>query len=135
MVTFTSGGPTYPIGIPVMLLAFVEDVLFATVVVLIAMHSYILDHDPLRATLRALAWLFLFGLAVALCNFAWPLISFYVPILPERVFIWMIMDFSRTMLLGNIVWFGTILPLECIIIVILWMRLKRNLARWLKLEQ
>ncbi len=130
-VSFQDGGLYFPVGPLIMLLAFIEDLFFATVIVLIALRAYLFQPDAMQATLGAIVRLFLFGLAVCLCSWAWPLILNFLPI---PWIGWMLTDFGRFLLLGNLVWFALILPLETILVALLWWKLTRKLSRWLQRE-
>jgi hypothetical protein len=124
-------GPSIPLGIPIMGLAFAEDVLFATVVVLIALRCFLLGTDPFHATLQAIARLLVFGLLVCLCSWAWPLIY---NLMPFDWSMWLIIDLRRFLITSNLAWFSMILPMEIAVIVFVSWRLRKRLNRWLRME-
>ncbi len=124
-------GPAIPLGVPIMGLAFLEDVLFAAVVVLIALRCYLLGTDPFHATLQAMARLLLFGLLVCLCSWAWPLAF---NLMPLDWSMWLILDPRRFLIASNLVWFSMILPMEIAVIILVSWRLRIRLTRWLKMD-
>lgn len=129
IVRLMDDGPAFHAGVPIIVFALVEDLLFGIVAVMIAARVFLLETDVLKASLRAAVRLFLIGALVYACNFAWSLILLVLPVEWQW---WLLTEPGRFMLASNAVWFATIIPAELMVIAFLWWRTTRRLTAWLQ---
>lgn len=121
---FGEGGLRLHLAYVVMPLATVEDLLFATLAVLVALEQYLLRRDPFIATGSAIARLMWVGLGIAVCQWVWELV---VLLGPMEFVEFLVFNPGPAFLMGNATWFGLVYPLEITIIVLTWRRLSRQL--------
>jgi hypothetical protein len=125
-------GVAVNIGIPIALLAWVEDVLYATIVVLVGLRAFLFGRHALLAAFRGFGLVIALGLGVALASLAFDVITTF---LPMRALIWLIQTEARVILVGNAVFFALVLPYELLAIALLRRALVRDTEAWLAREE
>lgn len=125
-------GPRVHLAYVVMPFAMLEDMLFATLAVLVALEQSLLRRDPFLATGAAIWRLLLVGLGIAVCQWAWELVVLLGPL---EFVEYLVYNPGAGFLLGNATWFGLVYPLETTVIVLTWRRLSRQLDSLLDREE
>lgn len=119
-------GPRLHVAYVVMPVAMVEDMLFASVCVLVALEQFLAHADAFTATFRALGWLLLVCVGIAVCQWSWEVAVYFAPL---SFFEFLVFNPAEAFLLGNAAWFALALPLELAIIRATLGRLVRRLPQ------
>ncbi len=118
-------------ALPVAVLGLLEDFLYSTLVILIAMSVYLFRRDAFHATFAGLGRLFVAGVAIVFAGWAWTLVSLF---LPDRFLFRFALNPALDLIIANAVWFGIVLPLELFLIRRYYRLLKRDTGDWLVCE-
>ncbi|MBX3728835.1 MAG: hypothetical protein KF858_06595 [Candidatus Sumerlaeia bacterium] len=113
---------------PIFFFAVLEDLLYAALLVLVAMREYPFRRDPLVATFRAVGWMALAGVGILACSWAYMLVIWLAPWSFNRT---MAFNPGLDMLMGNAVWFALVLPFEAFLVWRHGRAVLRRMKAWL----
>lgn len=122
------GGVLISVGWVVLFPAILEDWLYSLLILLIVAGQCFFRRNTFAATFGALWRIALVGVGIFVCQALYTGLMYVIPIE------WLLrLEASPSLgfLLGNALWFSTVLPYEGILIFILWRRFRRRMAEWL----
>lgn len=115
------------------LLATVEDLLYAAVMVLVAFRQYMVEGDGVVATFKALAWAVGYGLAITACAFmGMPLGELIVDLLHPGGYMALLRQPGGVYIADNVGFFLVILPFEAAACWYLARSARRRVGAWLR---